>query len=153
MKLLAASESEIAAAENIGHIPRRIVENDSEDDSFDDGFNAKTRGSSITSSSDFDLLAVNRRKESKSDEEEDDDDDSDRVSINIDSGEDVNVNDKKTETKKLTKKKKALSSKQKADTPTKSLFSLLHINFHGLESCLHYFFLVSDSGIESYEDR
>jgi hypothetical protein len=123
MKLLAASESEIAAAENIGHIPRRIVENDSEDDSFDDGFNAKTRGSSITSSSDFDLLAVNRRKESKSDEEEDDDDDSDRVSINIDSGEDVNVNDKKTETKKLTKKKKASSSKQKADTPTKSLFS------------------------------
>ena len=51
VKLLAASESEIVAAENIGHIPRRIVEIDSDDEDIDD-VNAATDGITRMNSND-----------------------------------------------------------------------------------------------------
>ena len=36
---------------------------------------------------------------------------------------------------------------------TKSVPSFLYINSHGPEGCMHYFFLDSDTGIQSCEDK
>jgi hypothetical protein len=98
IKLLAASETEIASAENMGYISRRVIDQDSDSDSVDEN---ESLSSAIDETNDL-LLPINR---SESDTENDKD------SIDIDSG----IENMKKTTKKRHMKNEAIK-KTKADS-------------------------------------